>query len=95
MNAAQAMPAGGEIDITTAVEQKHSLLIIADGGPGIPEPIKDKIMNPFFTTKPTGLGTGLGLPICYRIIEKHGGALTFRNREGGGAEFTASLPSAG
>lgn len=93
MNAAQAMPGGGEITIATALDQSRARLSIADRGPGVPDPIKDKIMNPFFTTKPVGLGTGLGLSISYRIVEKNGGALSFRNRPGGGAEFTVSLPS--
>lgn len=69
------------------------LITVADNGNGIPTKVIDKIFQPFFTTKPTGEGTGLGLSMSYDIVTKgHGGELTIKNKEGGGAEFTITLP---
>ncbi|MEZ5083267.1 MAG: ATP-binding protein [Bacteroidales bacterium] len=66
---------------------------IADNGPGIPDEIKDKIFQPFFTTKPTGEGTGLGLSLSYDIITKgHGGKLNVNSEKGKGTEFIVQLP---
>ncbi|WP_373495856.1 ATP-binding protein [Aquiflexum sp.] len=65
---------------------------ISDNGPGIPDPIKDKIFQPFFTTKPTGQGTGLGLSLSYDIVKAHGGELEVNSKEGEGSEFTITLP---
>ena len=60
---------------------------------GIPQKVLDKIFNPFFTTKPAGQGTGLGLSLSYDIITKeHGGTLTVDTREGEYAEFIVQLP---
>jgi signal transduction histidine kinase len=68
-------------------------IAISDNGNGIPKEIVDKIFQPFFTTKPTGQGTGLGLSMSYDIVTKgHGGELTVENIEGGGTEFIISLP---
>ena len=67
---------------------------VADNGKGIPAHIKDKIFQPFFTTKPTGQGTGLGLSLSYDIVTKgHGGELRVNTTEGKGSEFTVVLPS--
>jgi two-component system NtrC family sensor kinase len=65
---------------------------VSDNGNGIPQNIVDKIFQPFFTTKPTGQGTGLGLSLSYDIIKAHGGEITVNTREGGGTEFTITLP---
>jgi len=66
---------------------------VRDNGPGIPANIIDKIFQPFFTTKPTGQGTGLGLSLSYDIVTKgHGGELTVKTAENKGSEFTISLP---
>jgi hypothetical protein len=66
---------------------------IKDNGNGIPEAIKDKIFQPFFTTKPTGQGTGLGLSLAYDIVTKgHGGTLEVDSQEKKGTSFTISLP---
>jgi two-component system NtrC family sensor kinase len=67
--------------------------IVRDNGTGIPEGIKDKILQPFFTTKPTGEGTGLGLSLSYDIIVKaHGGKIEIDSKEGEYTEFTISIP---
>ena len=63
-----------------------------DNGNGIPQKIIDKIFQPFFTTKPTGQGTGLGLSLSYDIVKAHGGELKVESIEGEGASFTLTLP---
>ncbi|MFI5185317.1 MAG: sensor histidine kinase [Chitinophagales bacterium] len=65
---------------------------VKDNGPGIPQKILDKIFQPFFTTKPTGQGTGLGLSLSYDIVKAHGGELKVETKEGEGAEFIIQLP---
>ncbi len=66
---------------------------VKDNGIGIPDAIKEKIMQPFFTTKPTGEGTGLGLSLSYDIVVKgHGGNIIVNNGEGAFTEFTVYLP---
>jgi two-component system NtrC family sensor kinase len=66
---------------------------VSDNGPGIPDNIKDKIFQPFFTTKPTGQGTGLGLSLSYDIVKAHGGEIKVSTKEREGTEFTIVLPS--
>ncbi|MGB5382649.1 MAG: ATP-binding protein [Lutimonas sp.] len=65
---------------------------ITDNGSGIPDSIKEKIFQPFFTTKPTGSGTGLGLSLSYDIVKAHGGELKVESKEGEGSSFIISLP---
>ena len=67
-------------------------LRVKDNGNGIPEKVLDKIYQPFFTTKPTGQGTGLGLSLSYDIIKAHGGEIKVNTKEGEGAEFIIQLP---
>ena len=67
-------------------------IIVKDNGNGIPQKIADKIFQPFFTTKPTGQGTGLGLSLSYDIIKAHGGELKIETKEGEYAEFIIYLP---
>jgi len=65
---------------------------VRDNGPGIPPKILNKIFQPFFTTKPTGEGTGLGLSLSYDIVKAHGGELKVEMKEGEGSEFIISIP---
>jgi signal transduction histidine kinase len=65
---------------------------VKDNGPGIPQKVLDKIFQPFFTTKPTGQGTGLGLSLAYDIIKAHGGGLRVETKEGEGSIFIIHLP---
>jgi signal transduction histidine kinase len=65
---------------------------VRDNGNGIPQKIVDKIFQPFFTTKPTGQGTGLGLSLSYDIIKAHGGEIKVETKEGEGSEFIIQLP---
>jgi signal transduction histidine kinase len=67
-------------------------IIVKDNGNGIPQKISDKIFQLFFTTKPTGEGTGLGFSLNYDIIKAHGGTLKVESKEGEGSEFMISLP---
>ncbi|TFG75656.1 MAG: HAMP domain-containing histidine kinase, partial [Flavobacteriales bacterium] len=64
---------------------------VRDNGNGIPEKVKDKILQPFFTTKPTGQGTGLGLSLSYDIVKAHGGELKVETKEGEGSTFIIIL----
>jgi signal transduction histidine kinase len=90
MNAMQAMPAGGTIDIGFEKTQSGLTLRIRDQGEGIPEEMLDKIWDPFFTTKDKG--TGLGLGVVQKIIEAHQGRIRVANMTDGGAEITVDLP---
>jgi signal transduction histidine kinase len=65
---------------------------VKDNGNGIPQKVVDKIFQPFFTTKPTGQGTGLGLSLSYDIIKAHGGEIKVETKEDEGAEFIIQLP---
>ena len=71
----------------------HIEISVSDNGSGIPSSIKDKIFQPFFTTKPTGQGTGLGLSLSYDIVKAHGGELKVETKEGEGSEFIIHLPN--
>jgi signal transduction histidine kinase len=68
------------------------LISVRDNGPGIPQKILDKIFQPFFTTKPTGQGTGLGLSLSYDIVKAHGGELKVETKEGEGSTFIIQIP---
>jgi hypothetical protein len=81
-NAVDAMDGRGEITLRTRLDGDWVMVEIEDNGPGIPEAIVEKIFSPFFTTKPVGRGTGLGLNISYNIVQKHGGELKVYSRAG-------------
>ena len=67
-------------------------MVVSDNGNGIPQNIVDKIFQPFFTTRPTGSGTGLGLSLSYDIVKAHGGEIIVAGKEGDGTEFIIQLP---
>ena len=69
------------------------LISVRDNGPGIPQKVLDKIFQPFFTTKPTGQGTGLGLSLSYDIVKAHGGQIKVETNENEGTEFIITLPA--
>jgi two-component system NtrC family sensor kinase len=84
-----------EVSVSTSLEKNNFVIKVRDNGNGIPDAIKDKIMQPFFTTKPTGEGTGLGLSLSYDIVVKgHGGSITVNSKKDEGAEFIVQLPIA-
>jgi signal transduction histidine kinase len=80
------------VTVTTKKENGNINIRVRDNGIGIPKKVLDKIFQPFFTTKPTGQGTGLGLSLSYDIIKAHGGELNVETREGEGSEFIIQLP---
>lgn len=81
------------VELSTTHNNAHIEIRVKDNGSGIPESIKDKIMQPFFTTKPTGEGTGLGLSLSYDIVVKgHQGSILIDSSEGNGSEFIINLP---
>lgn len=83
-----------DLTIATRALTKHQVQIsIRDSGPGIPADVRTKIFDPFFTTKPVGKGTGLGLGICFKIIQYHQGTIQVRSRIGEGTEFIITLPT--
>lgn len=94
-NAVQAMPddkKDAEITIYTEEADNEVFVRIKDNGIGIPEELKNRIWEPFFTTKEVGVGTGLGMSITYGIIEKHGGKIDLSSEVGKGTEFVITLP---
>jgi len=95
-NAAHAMadqPSRGKLTLRTRAETEDSIRIeIEDSGTGIPADVLPKIFDPFFTTKDVGKGTGMGLSICYRIIQTHGGTISAKSRPGAGTTFIIILP---
>jgi signal transduction histidine kinase len=81
------------VTLTTKKQADQVVIEVADNGTGMPEQVKEKIFQPFFTTKPTGEGTGLGLSLSYDIVTKgHGGELRVETKEGMGTEFIIQLP---
>lgn len=81
-----------EVIVQTRKVDNSLIVKIQDNGQGIPESIKEKILQPFFTTKPAGEGTGLGLSLSYDIIKAHGGELKIESQEGEGTTFSIVLP---
>lgn len=91
-NAREAMPQGGPIDVRVAADGMSVVVDVDDRGGGIPEPIRARVFDPFFSTK--GEGTGLGLAITRHIVEAHGGSVRCEPRDGGGTRFRIALPIA-
>jgi two-component system NtrC family sensor kinase len=95
LNARDAMPKGGWLSVSTRVEGDQAVIELADTGVGIPAEHLARIYDPFFTTKPEGRGTGLGLSVTYGIVQEHGGALSCESVPGQGTRFTLVLPISG
>jgi two-component system NtrC family sensor kinase len=94
---ANALDSGGrrgEVEIATSADSDGVTIVVSDRGAGIPEANLPHLYEPFFTTKEEGRGRGLGLAVVYAIVKEHAGTITARNRPGGGAEFTVTLPLA-
>lgn len=97
INAQQALmdrPAPREIRLSTAREGDTIAICVADNGPGVPQELMRRVFDPYFTTKPAGVGTGIGLSICRNVVEAHGGTVALSNRPEGGARFDLRLPVA-
>ena len=80
------------VSVSTKKSENSVIITVRDNGNGIPQNIIDKIFQPFFTTKPTGQGTGLGLSLSYDIIKAHGGEMRVESKEGEGSTFIIQLP---
>ena len=94
LNAVDAMPDGGRLTLSLRTVAGRIRIEVADTGVGIPAGVLEKIYDPFFTTKPRGQGTGLGLSVSYGIVKEHAGTLTAESSSGEGSRFTISLPAA-
>ena len=81
------------VTVTTKREPNKVSISVKDNGNGIPQKVLNKIFQPFFTTKPTGQGTGLGLSLSYDIIKAHGGEIKVETNEGEGSKFVIQLPN--
>lgn len=92
LNARDAMPEGGSIRVGLTVEGSVAAITIADTGPGMSEETRVRIFEPFYTTKPAGSGTGLGMAITYGIIQGHHGDIAVESALGRGTSFTITLP---
>jgi signal transduction histidine kinase len=86
---------GPTVWVSTKKAGDSVFISVRDNGQGIPQKILDKIFQPFFTSKPTGQGTGLGLSLSYDIIKAHGGEIKVETREGEGSDFIIRLPAKG
>ena len=93
LNAVEAMPSGGTLGVRTSSAGGEVTMTVSDTGPGIPEELRDRVFQPFFTRRDGG--TGLGLPLAKRAIEENGGTLALWPSRGSGAEFVITFPSGG
>lgn len=90
VNAIEAMTEGGHLRIVSGVRANHAEIRISDTGPGIPEEVRDKIYNLYFTTK--SQGSGIGLAMTFRIVQLHDGTINFSSEPGKGTTFVVELP---
>jgi signal transduction histidine kinase len=90
LNACEAQPGGGRVDVRAHREQGQVVAEVADRGPGIPVSDRQRVFEPFYSTKDS---TGLGLSVCHSIVRDHGGELSADAREGGGSVFRMRLPA--
>ncbi len=91
-NAFHAMPDGGKITLSAEIQDRFVCLDVADTGRGMPPEVAERIFEPFFTTKPVGEGTGLGLSVCYGIVQSWGGTIRVDSQEGQGTTMKLFLP---
>ena len=92
LNARDAMPDGGVLDIRTAIVDGRIEIVVTDSGAGISREHIKKIYDPFFTTKTAGKGTGLGLSVSYGIVQEHGGSISVESSVGNGTSFRLDFP---
>jgi len=90
LNAIQAMPDGGVLSITASSADGSVAIAVSDTGVGIPDEMRGKRFSPLLTGK--AKGTGLGLAVVKRIVDAHGGTITFESKKGKGTTFTVTLP---
>lgn len=92
LNAKDAMPEGGRISVSLQADDATATVTIADNGPGMSAETRTRIFEPFYTTKPIGSGTGLGMAITYGIVQGHHGDVTVESSLGAGTTFRITLP---
>ncbi len=98
LNAVDAMPDGGDLvvarheEVTLGDGRPAVSVAVSDSGPGIPAELRDRVREPFFTTKPEGKGTGLGLSVCDGLVRSHGGELRVGTGPAGGTRMLVCLP---
>ena len=93
LNALEAAGEGGWVSVSARPAEDgrpEAVITVADSGPGIPDELRERVFNPFFTTKDRG--TGLGLAIVHQLVEAHGGSIAVGRHPAGGAMFTIRLP---
>jgi signal transduction histidine kinase len=90
MNGLQATPVGGRVTVRARLEGSLLALVVSDNGPGVPDNLKDRVFDPFFTTRESG--TGLGLAVVQQIVKQHGGTIDVDGDVSGGASFTVRIP---
>ncbi len=94
-NAQQALqPRGGEVTITTSATEDRVYVTVTDNGPGIPEEVRGRVFEPFYTTREVGSGQGMGLAIVYGVVTRHGGRTWVEAAPGGGTQVVMELPVA-
>jgi two-component system, NtrC family, sensor kinase len=91
-NSIDAMSGPGVLRIATGASGPLYSIVVSDSGPGIPVELRERVLDPFFTTKPVGQGTGLGLSITYSIVRKHQGTIELSDAPGGGASVAIRFP---
>lgn len=94
VNAIQAMPGGGKLNVQTTFTDNNVSLVVEDTGIGMSDEVKDQLFEPFYTTKEIGQGTGLGLSVVYGIVDSHNGIIDVKSSVGNGTRFEIKLPVA-
>jgi two-component system, NtrC family, sensor kinase len=94
LNAVDALDGGGRVRVTAQSNPAGVQLVVEDNGPGVAEAVRDRLFEPFVTTKEVGKGTGLGLAVCRGLVEAVGGSIGLDTAFRGGARFVVELPKA-
>jgi two-component system NtrC family sensor kinase len=94
-NAILASPGGGRVTLETTADAQRITVSVADEGEGIPPEARDRLFDPFFSTRPTEAGSGIGLLACRQIAAAHGGEVTWESTPGRGSRFAVALPRGG
>src|SRR5690606_33287671 len=91
-NAIDAVQDGGAVTLRARLVEEDCVIEVSDTGPGVPPELRERVLEPFFTTKPVGQGTGLGLSMTYAIVQRHRGTLEIHDVPSGGARMVIRIP---